>query len=121
MLEALHARAVKGPAEFILLVPATPHGLAWAADMSAGNEEAEDAPRRRSEELRGVGLDVAAPRSATRTRWRRSGRVQLQRVRRGDRLDAAAEDLSKWLHLDLPRKAEAATGLPVTHVVGSEA
>ena len=29
--------------------------------------------------------------------------------------------LSKWLHLDLPSKAEAATGLPVTHVVGSEA
>ena len=28
--------------------------------------------------------------------------------------------ISKWLHLDLPRKAEAATGLPVTHVVGSE-
>jgi GABA permease len=29
--------------------------------------------------------------------------------------------LSKWLHLDLPRKAEAATGLSVKHVVGSEA
>ena len=27
--------------------------------------------------------------------------------------------LSKWLHLDLPRKAAHATGLPVTHVVGS--
>ena len=29
--------------------------------------------------------------------------------------------ISKWLHVDLPRKAGAATGLPVTHVVGSEA
>jgi hypothetical protein len=29
--------------------------------------------------------------------------------------------ISKWLHLDLPSKAGAATGLPVTHVVGSEA
>ena len=28
--------------------------------------------------------------------------------------------ISKWLRVDLPRKAEAATGLPVTHVVGSE-
>jgi hypothetical protein len=27
--------------------------------------------------------------------------------------------ISKWLRVDLPRKAEAATGLPVTHVVGS--
>ena len=28
--------------------------------------------------------------------------------------------ISKWLRVDLPRKAKAATGLPVTHVVGSE-
>ena len=28
--------------------------------------------------------------------------------------------VSKWLHVDLPRKAKAATGLPVTHVIGSE-
>ena len=24
--------------------------------------------------------------------------------------------ISKWLHVDLPRKAEAATGLPVLHI-----
>jgi hypothetical protein len=29
--------------------------------------------------------------------------------------------VSKWLKGDLPRKAEAATGLPVKHVVGSAA
>ncbi len=29
--------------------------------------------------------------------------------------------VSKWLHLDLPSKARAATGLPVQHVVASEA
>jgi hypothetical protein len=29
--------------------------------------------------------------------------------------------LSKWLRVDLPRKAAHATGLPVTHVVGAEA
>jgi hypothetical protein len=28
--------------------------------------------------------------------------------------------LSKWLRVDLPRKVKAATGLPVTHVIGSE-
>jgi hypothetical protein len=27
--------------------------------------------------------------------------------------------ISKWLHIDLPSKAHAATGLPVTHIVGS--
>jgi hypothetical protein len=29
--------------------------------------------------------------------------------------------LSKWLKLDLPSKVKAATGLPVTHVVASDA
>ena len=28
--------------------------------------------------------------------------------------------ISKWLHMDLPSKARAATGLAVTHVIGSE-
>ena len=28
--------------------------------------------------------------------------------------------VSKWLRVDLPRKARAATGLPVKHVIGSE-
>ena len=29
--------------------------------------------------------------------------------------------ISKWLRIDLPRKVKAATGLPVTHVVATEA
>ena len=29
--------------------------------------------------------------------------------------------LSKWLRVDLPQQGGHATGLPVTHVVGSEA
>ncbi len=29
-------------------------------------------------------------------------------------------ECEEWLHLDLPRKPAHATGLPVTHVVGSE-
>jgi hypothetical protein len=122
LLAALNARAVRGPCEFTLLVPATPHGLAWAADPGAsGNEEAEQHRAAFVEELRGEGLDVAEA-----------------KVGDGDPLAAISDEtnfneydelivstlplkISKWLHLDLPRKAEAATGLPVTHVVGSEA
>jgi hypothetical protein len=122
LLAALNARAVRGPCEFTLLVPATPHGLAWAADPGqSGNEEAELHRAAFVEELRGEGLDVADA-----------------KVGDGDPLAAISDEcnfteydelivstlpltLSKWLHIDLPRKAEAATGLPVTHVVGSEA
>ena len=42
LLEALRARTLRGPCEFTLLVPSTPHGLAWAADMHAGGEAAEE-------------------------------------------------------------------------------
>ena len=42
LLEALRERAGHGPCEFTLLVPSTPHGLAWAANPGdSGNEEAE--------------------------------------------------------------------------------
>ena len=36
LLSALRARHQEGPAEFTLLVPATPQGVSWAADMHAG-------------------------------------------------------------------------------------
>jgi hypothetical protein len=120
LLAALNARAVRGPCEFTLLVPATPHGLAWAADPGeSGNEEAEQHRAAFVDELRSEGLDVAGA-----------------KVGDGDPLAAISDEcnfneydelivstlplkISKWLRVDLPRKAQAATGLPVTHVVGS--
>jgi hypothetical protein len=122
LLEALRTRTVHGPCEFTLLVPSTPHGLAWAANtQDAGNEEAEQHRKAFLEELREAGLDVAGA-----------------KVGDPDPLAAICDEcnfndydelivstlplkISKWLHVDLPRKAEAATGLSVTHVVGSEA
>jgi hypothetical protein len=119
LLEALRVRSVHGPCEFTLLVPSTPHGLAWAADMHAGGEEAERHRHAFVEELRREGLNVAAA-----------------KVGDGDPLAAIQDEcnfnsydelivstlplkLSRWLHVDLPTKAHAATGLPVTHVIGS--
>jgi hypothetical protein len=120
LLAALHARAVHGPCEFTLLVPSTPHGLAWATSIQdAGKEEAELHRSAFLEELRDEGLDVTDA-----------------KVGDGDPLAAICDEcnfteydelvvstlplrMSRWLHVDLPRKAQAATGLPVTHVVGS--
>jgi hypothetical protein len=121
LLEALRSRALNGPCEFTLLVPSTPHGLAWAANThDAGNEEAEQHRAGFVDELREEGLDVAGA-----------------KVGDADPLAAISDEcnfneydelivstlplkISKWLRIDLPRKAEAATGLPVTHIVGSE-
>lgn len=120
LLDALRTRMLHGPCEFTLLVPATPHGLAKAADPHSGEQEAQRHRQPYLEELRGEGLEVADA-----------------KVGDGDPLAAIQDEcnfndydeliistlplkISKWLHLDLPRKAGAATGLPVTHVVGSE-
>jgi hypothetical protein len=121
LLDALRARAVQGPCEFTLVVPSTPHGLAWAADPDAGQDEAEHHRRAFVEELRQEGLNVVDarvgdpdPLAAICDECNFHGYDELI-------VSTLPLRLSKWLHVDLPRKAGAATGLPVTHVIGSEA
>ncbi len=120
LLAALAERASHGPCEFTLLVPATGHGLARAADPHAGDEEAEEHRRGFVEELRDAGLDVADakvgdpdPLAATTDECFAHDYDELI-------VSTLPLRLSKWLKLDLPRKVAAATGLPVTHVVAQE-
>ena len=120
LLEALRVRTVHGPCEFTLLVPSTPHGLAWAANtQDSGNEEAEQHRTAFMEELRREGLNVAAakvgdpdPLAAIQDECNFGTYDELI-------VSTLPLKISKWLHIDLPSKAHAATGLPVTHVVGS--
>jgi hypothetical protein len=120
LLEALRARSVHGPCEFTLLVPATPHGIAWAADMHAGGDEAEGHRTAFVEELRAEGLQVREakvgdpdPLAAVQDECNFSEYDELI-------VSTLPLKASKWLRVDLPRKARAATGLPVQHVVASE-
>jgi hypothetical protein len=121
LLDALRSRAAQGDAVFTLLVPATPHGVAWAADMHSGGTEAEDHMRNAVERMRSAGLEVT------------DGKVgdpdPLAAVQ--DEVNFAKYDeiivstlpggVSKWLKLDLPHRVERSCGLPVTHVTASEA
>jgi hypothetical protein len=118
---ALKARADQGPVEFTLLVPATPHGVAWAANMFAGEEEAEQHLHAMVDRLRAIGLDLKGAKVGDPD--------ALAAVQ--DEVNFTTYDevivstlplhLSKWLKVDLPRKVKAATDLPVTHVVAHEA
>jgi hypothetical protein len=120
LLEALRTRAVQGPCEFTLLVPSTPHGIAWAADMHAGGDEAEHHRQAFVDELREEGLNVADAKVGDPDPL---AAIQDEcNFHEYDELIVSTLPLkiSKWLHIDLPRKAGAATGLPVTHIVGSE-
>ncbi len=120
LLDALQKRAVHGPCEFTLLVPATPHGIAWAADMHGAGGEATEHRDAFVAELRGEGLDVrdaqigdSDPLAAVQDACNFTEYDELI-------VSTLPRRVSKWLRLDLPSKARAATGLHVQHVVGSE-
>ena len=115
LLEALVQRVERGPAEFFLVVPATPRGASWMTDMYGGQADAGDHL------------------AAALGRWRYVGIECDGRVGDPDALAAACDaangeqfdevmvstlprHLSKWLHLDLPHKVAHATGLPTEHV-----
>jgi hypothetical protein len=121
LLDALRTRTMQGPCQFTLLIPSTPHGIAWAADMHGGGEEAEEHRKAFVEELRVEGLNVGDakvgdpdPLAAIQDECNFHEYDELI-------VSTLPHKISKWLHIDLPRKAGAATGLPVTHVIGSEA
>jgi hypothetical protein len=121
LLDALKERSAGSECEFTLLVPATPHGVAWAADMFAGQEEAEGHRQAFVEELRQEGIPLkdakvgdADPLAAVQDECNMGEYDEVI-------VSTLPLHVSKWLRIDLPRKARAATGLPVTHVIGSEA
>jgi hypothetical protein len=120
LFEAVRGRAEKGPAEFFLVVPATPRGASWMTDMNAGTVAAEESLQ--------AGL----------ARWQEAGLECMGRTGDPDPLAATTDatndgefdevivstlpkTLSKWLHLDLPHKVAHATGLPTEHVTAHEA
>lgn len=118
LLAALRERAAQGEAEFTVLIPATPHGVAWAANMASdkGREEAEVHRDALVERLRATGLPVKQavigdpdPLAAITDACNLAGYDELI-------VSTLPHHLSKWLHLDLQRKAAHATGLPVTSV-----
>jgi hypothetical protein len=121
LLEALKERAGRGEAVFTLLVPATPHGVAWAADMHSGGSEAEEHMQRAVDGLRAAGLNV--------TQGKVGDPDPIAAVQ--DEVNFASYDevivstlpggISKWLKLDLPHRVERTTGLPTTHVIAQEA
>ena len=115
LVEALKRRSERGPVRFHLLVPATPRGASWIADMHAGMPAAEHDLEGALERLRAAGLEVEGnvgdpdPVAAVE-----------DAVNFGDYSEVIVSTLprhlSKWLRLDLPHRVGRVTGLPVTHV-----
>jgi hypothetical protein len=121
LVDVLRERVRQGPVSFLLLVPAKPHGVTWAADMHPGAIESREHMQRAVRHMKAAGLDV-------------EGRLGdpdpvvavEDAVREGERFDEAIVStgpvhLSQWVKLDLPRRVELATGVSVRHAVSSEA
>jgi hypothetical protein len=106
--EALIQRARRGPAEFTLIIPATPFG----GGREAATEKLLDALER----LRSAGLEVdgsvgdADPFIAVSETWDPKRHDEII-------VSTLPMKLSKWLHAGLPERIAKITGAPVTHVV----
>jgi hypothetical protein len=118
LLAALRERDAQGDCEFTILIPATAHGLQWAANMDAdtAKEEAEVHRDALIGRLRDAGVEVDGaivgdpdPLGAIQDACNRGSYDELI-------VSTLPHHVSRWLHLDLPRKAAHATGLPVTTV-----
>jgi hypothetical protein len=113
--DALLERRDRGPIAVTLLVPA-----AWEPqDPHGGVETGRRRVRAALADLRDTGLDVqcrvgdADPVTALREEWD------------PDRYDEVIVStlpgrVSRWLQIDLPRRAGRITGVPVTHVEAAE-
>ncbi len=114
--EAVRARASAGPAEFHLLVPATPRGLHRLVDPEvSGREEAAAQLELALEKLReAAGAEVtghvgdADPTAAISDALHEQHFDEII-------ISTLPRRLSRWMHIDLPSKVRG-IGLPVTHV-----
>lgn len=117
LLEAVRERARRGPAEFHLVVPRQPHGLAKVLDPEEYGEE--EARRVLADAL--PKLSAAAGADVTGEIGDGEPLAAIQdAINLGDYQEIIISTLplgvSRWLKLDLISKARA-LGLPVTHVL----
>src|SRR2546423_14428 len=121
LVDVLKRRESEADATFTLLVPATPYGWAWLADMYSGGIDAERYLASAVECYEDAGVELAAARLGDPDPL-----AAVMDAIHFDHFDEIVvctlpRHLSKWLRLSLPHRIKSVTGLPVTHVVGSQA
>jgi hypothetical protein len=113
LLEAMKAKGTDH--HYVLVVPASGGVLEKAADPDAAREHTEPHLEAALEKMRGEGFDVEG------TIGDSDPIAAVQDAANFSKFDEVIistlpQRASKWLKLDLPSKAQRATGLPVTHV-----
>ena len=117
LLRQLLARHAQSPITVTMLAPAV-----WEVeDPHGGRESALRRLRAANRQLRAGGIEASCvigdpdPMSAFEAEWSRGQHDEIV-------VSTLPNYLSKWLRVDLPRRIQrAAAGVPVVHVVASEA
>ena len=120
LVAALSERARQAPTTFTLVVPATPSGWAWLADMRSAGAAAEDYLGAAIAQYRAAGLELESARVADPD--------PVAAVMDAVNTDAYHEvivstlphRLAKVMRLSLADRVKASTGVAVTHVSGSQ-
>ncbi len=120
LIAALRGQAEQEPTGFTLLVPAVPHGFAWAADMKAGWSEAVERAERAAAWIRQTGLSLEDVIVGDPDPFAAVGDVL--HVRRFDEVIVSVlpHGLSKWLALGLPARLRRSIDLPVSQVTAHQ-
>jgi len=117
LIEALCRRAADAPTSFSLLVPAVPHGLAWAADMKAGWSEAAGRAERAGGRIRGSGLELEEVIVGDPDPFAAVGDVLHAREFDEVLVSTLPRMISRWLAVGLPARLQRTVDLPVTEVI----
>ena len=102
----------------MLLVPATPKGMAHVIDPHEREKGADETCREAAERLRAAGLEVVDARAGDAEPL---AAVEDELNEAGDSYDeiivsTLPKHVSRWLKVDLPSKVRGLTDKPVTHV-----
>jgi hypothetical protein len=104
------------PTSFTLLVPAVPHGFAWATDMHSGWPLAAGRAERAAKRMRAAGLDLEEAIVGDPDPFAAVGDVV--HARRFDEIVVATlpRGVSSWLRIGLPARLGRVTDLPITRI-----
>jgi hypothetical protein len=116
LVDALRLHRAGVPTAFTLLVPAVPHGFAWATDMHSGWPDAADRAARAAARLREAGVELEETIVGDPDPFAAVGDVL--HARRFDEIIVATlpRGVSTWLRVGLPARLGRVTDLPVTRI-----
>jgi hypothetical protein len=117
LIAALRGRQACEASVFTLLVPAVPRGLSWAANMTAGWQEAIPRAEAASERMRLAGIALEGAVVGDPDPFAAAGDLLHSRPFDAVVVSTLPHSISRWLRVSLPQRIARAFAIPVEHVV----